>query len=414
MAKKARDGEWCGGRIPYGYWLVDKKFVVKEEEAQRIRDIFSLYRHLGSVPPAIQEINRRGWRTGTIGLIADVGERLVFAARSVRQETVEKYDVEWEEAIASIANEKECPQYNGFEIKPQIGLVPIGRDRESGLWEFGHIQTGEIPDLDDEGKLILTKEIGLVFVLIPGGTFWMGAQKDDKEKPNYDPVAESNEGPVHEVTLDPFFLSKYETTQGQWERFGNENPSFYSAGSLLKKTAPGLHPVEQVSWKDCDRVLSQLGLLLPTEAQWEYAARAGTTTVWWTGDEHKSLIGAVNLADQAAKRGGATWSQIKDWPELDGGFTIHAPIGTYGANPFGLHEIHGSIWEWTRDGFAAYSTSVQEADGARLLSAARNRVYRGGSFYDPAAYARSAYRGSGTPGLRGSSLGCRPSRVTDP
>ena len=81
----------------------------------------------------------------------------------------------WEEAIASIQSEKECLLYKGLTIEPQEGLIPIGRDRESGLWEFAHPETGEVPERDQDGKLILTEETGLVFVLIPGGTFHMGA-----------------------------------------------------------------------------------------------------------------------------------------------------------------------------------------------------------------------------------------------
>jgi formylglycine-generating enzyme required for sulfatase activity len=340
--------------------------------------------------------------------MASVKERLAFA-RTVHQETIEKYDVEWEEAIASIANVEESPAYHGLRMKPQIGLVPIGKDPASGLWEFAHIQTGEIPDRDEEGKILLTGETGLVFVLIPGGTFGMGAQKEDEDKPNYDPQAVSYEGPAHQVTLTPFFLSKYEMTQGQWERFTGKNPSLYTSGGLVPM--PPLHPVEQVTWEDCDRVLSRLDLALPTEAQWEYAARGGTTTVWSTGNDRDSLIGAANLADQAAQRAGAAWPEIKDWPELDDKFAVHAPVGSYRANPFGLHDVHGSVWEWCRDWFTGYDQPVRDGDGARLLSGGRARVYRGGSFIGPASGARSAIRSNAAPEFRFSGLGCRPSRV---
>lgn len=100
------------------------------------------------------------------------------------------------------------------------------------------------------------------------------------------------------MTLAPFFISKYEMTQGQWRRFTGENPSYHGPDYRYKGEPPAetpIHqnqpwnPVEQVSWPDCRDVLDRLGLVLPTEAQWEYAARAGTSTAWWTGNEKESI-----------------------------------------------------------------------------------------------------------------------------
>jgi formylglycine-generating enzyme required for sulfatase activity len=340
-----------------------------------------------------------------VGMMAGVDERLVFA-RSVREKTVGMYDVEWKEAIASIANEEECPAYKGLVIAPQLGLIPLGRDPASSLWEFAHLQTGEIPYRDEE-HLVIDKETGLVFVLIPGGSFLMGAQKEDPEKPNYDPQAEGAEGPVHGVTLSPFFLSKYEMTQGQWERFVGKNPSSYQSGELVPR--PGLHPVEQVSWEDCQGVMERLRLVLPTEAQWEHAARAGATTPWWTGTEKESLDGAANLADAYCKRNGgpAGWA-YEEW--LDDGFVVYGPVGSLRANAFGLHDVIGNVWEWCRDSYGGYDSPVAPGDGERQVSS-RDRVFRGGGFYDPASFARSAIRFSNSPGDRYFILGLRPARV---
>ncbi len=349
--------------------------------------------------------------------VTDVEKRITFA-RTVQQETIEKYDVEWEEAIASIRDE--CPQYTDLTLKPQIGLVPLGRDPDSGLWEFAHIQTGEIPERTADGELWLSEEMGIVFVLIPGGTFGMGAQKTDPSMPNFDPQADSDESPVHEVTLVPFFLSKYEMTQTQWERFVGRNPSRYGAHEYFtswdrtparkRRRLMGLHPVEDVSWEDCQDVMRRMDLTLPTEAQWEYAARAGTSTVFWTGNEVTSLQGAANLADEFASRNGGA-SSWKYESGLNDGYTVHSPVGRFKANRFGLHDVHGNVWEWCRDGYGLYNLPVAQANGERQVSGPRYRVSRGGSFNSPAVYARSAYRGFNTPEPRSNNLGLRPARV---
>ena len=170
-----------------------------------------------------------------------------------------------------------------------------------------------------------------------------------------------------------------------------------------------LHPVEQVSWHDCMEVMRRMDLELPTEAQWEYAARSGTDTIYWTGDEVISLEGAANIADRHAKRNGGSPS----WPfedELDDGYTVHAPVGRFKANPFGLHDVHGNIWEWCRDGFGHYGMPVNPTNGERHPSIPRMRVLRGGSFYYGAWDARSAVRWDNAVTVRDHDIGLRAAR----
>jgi serine/threonine protein kinase/formylglycine-generating enzyme required for sulfatase activity/uncharacterized coiled-coil protein SlyX len=357
------------------------------------------------------------------GTLASVKERLAFA-NSIEQRSITgpQAAAKWAEAIADIGK---LEVYGGLQINPQVGLMPLRRDPRSGLWEFWHIQTGTQPEPnpDDEAAnpWILTGDTGLVFVLIPGGTFWMGAQKEDPEGHNYDPQAESNESPVHEVTLAAFFMSKYEMTQGQWQRFTDENPSSYGPNWSWKGEPPAdepIHqnrpwnPVEQVSWIECQDVLTRLGLVLPTEAQWEHAARAGSNTVWWTGNEKESigLMRAGNLADGWTKRmgGPASW-RYEDW--LEDGWIIHAPVGSFSPNAFGLHDVIGNVGEWCRDGYAYYDRDVEPGDGLRRVFVARDRVTRDGGNRRPAVFARSANRHHAAPETRFLDLGVRPARA---
>jgi formylglycine-generating enzyme required for sulfatase activity len=304
--------------------------------------------------------------------------------------------------------------YPGLAIQPQMGLAPIGPDPDSGLWEFAHLASGEPARRGPDGRVSPREADGLVLVLIPGGTFWMGAQASDRSQHNFDPEAQQDEGPVHEIELSPFFISKYEMTRAQWLRLTGKNPSFYQAGPY---TPTLLHPIEQVSWQDCTTWLGRAGLALPTEAQWECAARGGTDTPWWTGAERASLseARAANLADQSAARAGAPWGDIADWPDFDDGYPLHAPIGTFSANPFGLHEVTGNLWEWCQDGLLHdFFAQSPEKDPVAVAGSSVPRVSRGGSFDLAARFARSTSRGRRMPSYSDSYLGVRPARALDP
>jgi formylglycine-generating enzyme required for sulfatase activity len=295
-------------------------------------------------------------------------------------------------------------------ITPQMGLVPIGEDKQSGLWEFAHEETGDEPARGADGKLALRESNGLVFVLIPGGTFLMGAQHDHPDQPNFDPMTfYPYESPPNEISLEPFFLSKYEMTQAQWSRIRGDHPDAMkpspqgpdSAGSML---SPLLHPVEDVSWFECTETVRRLGLVLPTEAQWEYAERAGTTTIWWTGNDSASWEGVINIGDLDPRDPGHDASKHDGW-------SSHAPIGTYPPNGFGLHEVLGNVGEWCRDAYGEYALDVRSGDGERQVRNSRHHVVRGGGGESIAIRARSAFRLPRAPEDHTPWIGLRPARV---
>jgi formylglycine-generating enzyme required for sulfatase activity len=341
----------------------------------------------------------------TSGAVADVTNRLAHS-RSVVKDTVDDHQREWDAAIKSIADVNACPKYGGLVIKPQVGLVPIGRNARTGLWEFAHPRTGSIPALHG-GELEPTEEMGLVLVLIPGGKFLMGAQPNPREV-GFDRDAQQLEQPVHDVTLEPFFISKYEMSQGQWLAFTKENPAcFRPRPGNLRKTLR--NPIEYVSATDCDRVLGRLGLAVPTEAQWEYAARGGTAWPWWTGPREESLEDRANIFGSTASKDDT------------------APVGSFPGNPFGLHDTIGNVREWCREAYVSYEFPVREGDGLRLGGPPQSRVVRGGSFqFVPAdqleedhligvalrqsSRSRVSRRDAAPPGYRSENLGVRPAR----
>jgi formylglycine-generating enzyme required for sulfatase activity/serine/threonine protein kinase len=355
----------------------------------------------------------------TTGISAEHGwgiERRAEYARTIVERSLSGSEAtkRWAEAIANIADPSRCPLYGGMRITPQLGLLPIGRDPVSGLWEFAHLATGEPAGRGLDGSLVLEEDTGLVLVLLPRGTFTMGAQRDDPDGPNHDPRAESDEGPPHVVKLSPFFLSKYEMTQGQWLRFAGNNPSQYgpaeysAAWNREGRAGDLLHPVERVSWEDCAELVARMGLELPTEAQWEYGARAGTSTVWWTGDDVSALDEAGNVSDAYAKaHAGESWGNHE--LALDDGNTSHAPVGSFRPNAFGLHDVIGNEWEWCGDGYQQdFYRQGYVQDPLSDPASSSHRVLRGGAFGFAASGARSSMRYDASTGLANPSTGVRP------
>jgi len=309
-----------------------------------------------------------------------------------------------------------------IELRDQdlVGLVPIGMNPVTKLWEFYELRSAwnfeddpvaiPIPAHRSDGSIEVTDDTGIVFVLLPGGTFRMGAQNQDKEKPSFDPQARRDETP-HAVTLVPYFMARHELTQGQWRRLGRGNadlpkPSQYTPGQHYAGRVTWTNPVEQVNWELCNMLLEQCGLELPTEAQWEYACRAGASTPWLCAPEDLHKHG--NLADASARDVEACLAS-EAWND---GYALHAPVGSFVANAFGLYDMQGNVSEWCRDEYESYGVPGRADDGLRLRdNGVFNRCYRGGGFGHVAGHARSAYRDQLPPTSSFSGLGLRCART---
>jgi len=226
-----------------------------------------------------------------------------------------------------------------------------------------------------------TNSIGMEFKLIPAGTFIMGdASGEDDETP-------------HEVTLTkPFKMGVHEVTQAQYEQVMGVNPSKFKGADYPVQD----YPVETVTWDDAVEFCRRLSELpaekeagnvyrLPTEAEWEYACRAGTTTMYSFGDDESDLR---NYAWYLRYSGGGTH-----------------PVGGKKPNAWGVYDMHGNVWEWCQDWYGDYpSGSVTDPSGAKSGS---DRVFRGGSWSMTPEHCRSATRFGGFPWYRNGYLGFR-------
>ncbi len=350
------------------------------------------------------------------GTVADVRRRLKFT-RLMREDTVDRYQSQWADALKGIASSPRytvtsihpitgVAQYAELHIAEEAGLIPLGPDTDTGLYEFTHRQTGSPPTRDANGRLKLRPESAVVFVLVPGGAFAMGALPDDA-------AALDVERPVHNVQLEPFLISKYEMTRAQWfNAMGLRDVGLEQDVSAADEAS--MLPIAGNSWEKAAQVMHRIGLVLPTEAQWEYAARAGAATPWWTGNLPDSLQGAANLADASygdGRKGRVAYDAFLN----DGYATGPAPIGSYTANPFGLHDVIGNVYEWCYDSYGLYSLPVRSGDGKRVAGTGIEgmRVARGGSFRSTAVQSRVTARWPSPPELRSVDVGIRPAkRVT--
>jgi formylglycine-generating enzyme required for sulfatase activity len=229
-------------------------------------------------------------------------------------------------------------------------------------------------------------------IAVKGGTFLMGSNDE-----------ESDEKPVHTVTVSDFYIGKFEVTQKLWTEIMGSNPSNFKGDNL---------PVEQVSWNDIQTFLQKLNAnastgsatggktyRLPTEAEWEYAAGGGQNSPL-----SKGVGGIINLTKFAGTNDESSLGNYA-WYDSNSGSTTHA-VGTKSPNALGIYDMSGNVWEWCNDWFKGYpgSSGVSDYTGS-------NRVIRCGSWLNCANYCRATYRGNNTPTNRNKGLGFRLCRT---
>ena len=225
------------------------------------------------------------------------------------------------------------------------------------------------------------KKSNIEFVDIPAGTFLMGSPASEKGR-NDDEIQ-------HEVTLNAFKMSKYCVTYEQYDAFcdatGRYKPRGRKRGNL---------PISQVTWHDAVAFAEWMGCRLPTEAEWEYAARANTTTPYNTGD--------CLTSEQANFNGKEPYVNC----EKSENRKKSLAVGSFLPNAFGLYDVHGNMWEWTNDWYGEYD--IDDKLNPKGPETGTRKVDRGGGYWDPAWRCRSAYRGGGDPpGNRGAGLSFR-------
>ena len=237
-------------------------------------------------------------------------------------------------------------------------------------------------------------------LLIPPGSFQMGCSASQSWS-----CSSSNENPVHTVTLtNAFYLGRYEVTQAQWQARMGSNPSYHqSPSSDVPADQVPNRPVEMVSWNmiaGAGGFMAKTGMRLPTEAEWEYAYRAGTTTAF------HGFTGYLNGTNNDTLVGNIAWYYYNTCSGGSGCMTH--PVGQKLGNGFGLHDMAGNVWEWVNDWYGSYSSGAQTNPTGPTTGS--SRVFRGGSWGTDTANLRASDRYYYTPGLTGYELGCRAAR----
>jgi formylglycine-generating enzyme required for sulfatase activity len=277
----------------------------------------------------------------------------------------------------------------------ETGMTPIHSKLTILPIMFSLLTLPAVAQTQTADGLASSNSIGMQFVRIPAGQFLMGSPETDRRARDF-------EKPQHPVTISKGFdLGVYEVTQAQWEAVMGANPydrdrsnPYYTLPGMAERITRPDHPAT-VSWLDAQEFIARLSELegtdryrLPTEAEWEYAARASTTTAYSFGDDANEL-------------GAHAWYG----GDFDTGGTH--PVGQKQPNPWGLYDVHGNAWEWVQDWFDPDYYAVSPDTDPQGPATGTERTVRGGSWHSTASDWRAAFRRDYAPDYRGISVGFR-------
>ena len=301
--------------------------------------------------------------------------------------------------------------------------IPSGERTEEGVGDQTELAKLPTPSLPGRLESAITGKDGAPMVVIPAGSFMMGSPEGEGDK---------DEHPRHRVYVDGFKLDTFEVTNrrfeqfihatnyrttaeregkayayteaGEWKEVSGANWRKPEGGDTVFVSNPEEHPVVSVSWEDADAYCRWAEKRLPTEAEFEYATRAGTDTKYWWGDGQPGSRRVANIADESAKRQYSGWTIMTGY---DDGYARTAPVGSFEANPFGLHDMTGNVWEWTADWYDEKYYEKSPERNPKGPSSGQYRVVRGGSWSLEPIHVRSALRSRDSPTDRFGYIGFR-------
>lgn len=374
----------------------------------------------------------RLWSAGATELaLAPDASLLAVSAGGV----IRLFDPRTDRMAAQISDHVQ-PVYNLRFSTDGTRLASAAGDMTARVWDVGEVRGHRIEAEAAAAPILVTENsIGVALLPVPAGEFMMGERDGFQSTPNYQRGAAERGRPRHRVVLTrPFYLSQHEVTVGQFREFitatgyqteaerkangGTHIPppqGEFRESREWKWTNPGYeqddsHPVVMMSWNDACRFCEWLSATeghryrLPTEAEWEYACRAGTLSSWYSGNYLNSVEGYGNTADHMI-------AELYDFygvaSDRDDGWAYSAPVGSYLPNPWGFFDMHGNVWEWTHDFFLAnYYQSSPERDPMGP-ERGTHHTQRGGSFFNHSDDSRSAHRDYGKPDETQSGVGFR-------
>ncbi|MEA5528491.1 SUMF1/EgtB/PvdO family nonheme iron enzyme [Dolichospermum sp. UHCC 0684] len=362
-------------------------FLEKKEKGFRVIPI--LLPDISDIPDELYHLKQWAWIRFTNSNVEEDEEALQDLIRGIRGRNFKDED------IASIekrilANKQVVyspPSPNNTEPEPEKFLdIPVTSFKfETAKLKPGVLSLGKSSEITPIFKTAeyfaqdLGNGVNLEMVAIPGGTFIMGSPENEEGYSSY-------QSPQHQVTVPPFFMGKYPVTQKQWKAVAalekvkinlQSDPSRFKGDNL---------PVECVSWNDAQEFCARLSRMgnktyrLPSEAEWEYACRGGTTTPFYCGETI-----STDLANYA---GYCTYGQGQKGQYRE----KTTEVGIFPANPFGLYDMCGNVWEWCKDGWHDHYINAPTDGSAWTSLSSQHKLLRGGSWYDSPAYCRSAYR----------------------